>query len=119
MKKNILIGLGLAFVLAGCQVPKVPEAFKVSTYKNNSSTQTNSSSRTINTLSINQRLACEYNYCIANQILNSDPNCKPAKNAYDRAVTPYKKDFDMSRKIKVIQNFTNQCPHSNTTTYPF
>lgn len=118
MKKLILksvVAIGLVSLLTGCvEIPAVPDFAKVSTYQGNSS----NSSTTI-ALTENQKLSCEYRYCQANSILETDSNCTPAKNYLEKQLKPYRNDFDMTRRMKIIDNFVKQCPHSNITTYPF
>ena len=120
MKKIFLksgIGLGLAVMIGGCAtLPPVPEFAKAPSQK--SSNTTNGNVNMANSTN-SERLACEYKYCIANQILDTDKNCLPAKKNHDAYIKPYKGDFDFSRLIDANERYVKQCPHSNTITYPF
>jgi hypothetical protein len=112
--------LGSTILFTGCvQLPPVPDSMKVSTYNNTAPVTKKSGYIDIRTLTEEQKLSCEYRYCITNSILDTNPNCIPSKNALDKILSPYKNDFGMERKMKAIDNFVKQCPHSNIIDSPF
>ncbi len=119
--KSLVGILGCTILLTGCvQLPPVPDAMKVSTYNNTGSTVGKKNGYIdIRTLTEEQKLSCEYRYCITNSILDTNPSCTPSKNALDKILSPYKNDFGMERKMKAIDNFVKQCPHSNIIDSPF
>jgi hypothetical protein len=112
---KVSVGFGLAVLMVGCAtLPPVPEFAKVPSQHGGKKTSgyVNMANSTND-----ERLACEYNYCIASEILNTDKNCLPAKKNHEAYIKPYKNDF--GKLIDANERYIKKCPHSNITTYPF
>ena len=121
MKKIVksLVGvLGCTILLTGCvQLPLVPDAMKVSTYNNTGSTAaTNNAAK----LTGDEKLSCEYMYCMAhidNKNMASDKDCKASRNRLETILNKYS-DFSREQN-QARRDFIKLCPHTNVTVSPF
>ena len=125
MKKTVrnLFGiLGCTVLLTGCvQLPPVPDAMKVSTYNNTASTG-NSNNRYTNVANLtgDEKLSCEYMYCMAhidNKNMASDKDCKASKNRLETILNKYS-DFSTEQN-QARRDFIRLCPHTNVSISPF
>lgn len=125
MKKTVrsLVGiLGCTILLTGCvQLPPVPDAMKVSTYNNTGSTGSSNNRYTnVATLQGDEKLSCEYMYCMAhidNKNMASDKDCKPSRNRLEVILNKYS-DFS-SEQNQARRDFIKLCPHTNVSISPF
>ena len=125
MKKIVksLVGiLGCTVILTGCvQLPPVPDAMKVSTY-NDTGSKGSSNNRYTNAAKLtgDEKLSCEYMYCMAhidNKNMASDKDCKASRNRLETILNKYS-DFSREQN-QARRDFIKLCPHTNVTVSPF